>query len=96
MEAVMDMRDAITIGVAENGFIVKVHVPISDKKSKEMYSMCGEYSDKKYVVMSAAEIAPLIEKLVPLLDMEYTSEDEFDKAFNKAAGAAKPGGENYE
>ena len=90
----MYLNRALSVCIAENGFVIEINVPIKSKEKKGEVEW-DRTQNKQYVVTNAAEIAPMIEKLVPLLDLEYTSEDEFDKAFDKAATTAQPGEKKY-
>jgi hypothetical protein len=84
----MWMNRTLSIGKAENGFVVEVEVPIKPEKKKESDDMVSAYpgsKDKVYLAKDHAEVLEIITKLLPMLDTEYASESEFDKAFNKAA-----------
>lgn len=79
----------LEVGKAANGFIVSCNVPLKPDKKKEGSNMISSYPgscDKKYLAKDASEVADIIKKLMPLLDMEFKTEDEYDKAFNEAAG----------
>lgn len=84
----MYMNKMMMIGRADNGFIVECRVPIKKEKKKEAEESISEYSgesEKQYVVKDISEATALVEKLLPLLDDTFTSEDEFNAAFDKAA-----------
>lgn len=83
----MYMKRMLEIGVAENGFVVECRVPIKKKSKKESKEICCDYpgsTEKQYIAKDAAEVTALVEKLMPLLDDEFSSEDEYDQAFDKA------------
>jgi hypothetical protein len=84
----MYMNKLLEVSKAENGFVVSCTVPIKPDKKSEGKSMqcCVDESCKQFVAKDESEVAALITKLMPMLDMEYTTEDDFDKAFDKAAG----------
>ena len=78
----------VSIGAASNGFIVECHASIKPEKKKESKSVCECYpgsSEKQYIAKDAKEVVAIIEKLMPMLDDKFTSEEEFDAAFTEAA-----------
>lgn len=84
----MYMKKMMSIGAASNGYIVECHASIKPEKQKESKAVCDCYpgsSEKQYVAATADEAVALITKLMPLLDETYSSEEEFDSAFDKAA-----------
>ena len=88
----MYMDRMMEISSAENGFVVSCSVPLKPSKKKagiEMPCCCDSYG-KQYLAKDAAEVGALVAKLMPMLDMDYKSEDEFDAAFDKAAMEKKP------
>jgi len=46
--------------------------------------------EKQYIAKDMADVFAIVTRIMPMLDMEYKSEDEFDEAFNKASGMKKP------
>ena len=84
----MYMKRMLEIGQASNGFVIECRVPIKPKGKKNNDGLCCEYpgsSEKQYIAKDAAEVVSLIEKLMPMLDDSFTTEEEFDVAFDKAA-----------
>lgn len=84
----MYMKKMVSVGAASNGFIVECHASIKPEKKKESKSVCECYpgsSEKQYVAATAEDAVALVTKLMPLLDETYSSEEEFDSAFDKAA-----------
>jgi len=84
----MYMNKMISVGKAANGYVVECCVPLKPGKEKEADDMpVNSYgsSEKQYIAKDAKAVAALIAKLMPMLDEEYTSEDDFDTAFDKAA-----------
>lgn len=83
----MYMKKMVEIGKAENGYVVECRVPLKPKKEKDSErSMCGHMTaEKQYVADDINEVAKIIENIMPMLDDEFSSEDEFDKAFKDAA-----------
>ena len=84
----MYMKRMLEIGSATNGFVIECRVPIKAKDKKKGESICCDYpgsSEKQYIAKDLAEVAALVGKLMPLLDDKFTSEEEFDAAFEKAA-----------
>lgn len=82
------MNKMISVGKATNGYIVECSVPIKPGKEKEAEGMTVAYPgsrEKQYIAKDAKAVAALIAKLMPMLDEEYTTEDDFDTAFDKAA-----------
>lgn len=83
----MYMNKMISVGKAANGYVVECCVPIKPGKEKEAEDMlyCGGSREKQYIAKDAKAVADLIAKLMPMLDEDYTTEDDFDTAFDKAA-----------
>lgn len=84
----MYMKRMLEIGQASNGFVIECRVPIkpAEKKgNKDMHECYPGSSEKQYIAKDAAEVVKIIEKLMPMLDDKFSSEDEFDEAFTKAA-----------
>lgn len=85
----MYMDKVLEVGKAENGFVISCNVPIepSKKDTKDMpMSMPCDSENKMYLAKDAAEVGAIILKIMPLLDMDFKTEEEFDKAFAEAAG----------
>jgi len=80
----MWMNKMLSISKAENGFVVECHVPIKPEKKKETENMLGS-CEKQYIAKDSNEVAKLVDKLMPMLDEDYKSEDEFDAAFGEAS-----------
>lgn len=87
----MYMDRIIEVSKATNGFVVSCCVPLKPdaKKSDKMISCCGSSTNRQYIAKDAQEVADLIEDIMPLLEQDFKTEDEFDKAFEEAAGAAE-------
>ena len=86
----MYMKRMIEIGQAANGYVIECRVPIKPAEKKNSEKLYAEYPgscEKQYVAKDASGVAVLINKLMPMLDEEYTTEKEFDKAFDDAAGS---------
>lgn len=84
----MYMKRMLEIGMVENGFVVECRVPIKPKEKKESKELVECYpgsSEKQYVAKDAKEAITIVEKLMPMLDTEFTSEEEFDTAFSEGA-----------
>lgn len=83
----MYMNRMIEVGKAQNGYVVECRVPFKPKEAKKgndmpcCVSSCGE---KQYIAKDAKEVGELIEKLMPLLEDDYSDDKAFDKAFNTA------------
>ena len=83
----MYMKRMLEVGKAENGYVVECRVPIKKKEKSANKELCVDYpgsTEKQYIASDAKEVGTLIKKLMPMLDDEFTSEDEFDAAFEKA------------
>jgi len=89
----MYMDQMITIGKATNGFVVSCNVPLKpDAKKSDKMTMCGSPSrDKTYIAKDAKEVADLVNDIMPLLDQDFKTEDEFDKAFDAASNDVEDG-----
>ncbi len=84
----MYMRRMMEIGQAENGYIVELHARIKPKKKGKMSDCVCAYpgsTEKQLIAKNAEELAEIIQKLMPLLDEEFSSEEEFEGAFEKAS-----------
>ena len=84
----MYMKRMLSVGMVDNGFVVECQVPIKPKSKKNSREMVEAYpgsSEKQYIAKDAKEAIAIVEKLMPMLDTEFTSEDEFDAAFNEKA-----------
>lgn len=84
----MYMKRILEIGQASNGYVIEVRVPLKPEKKKEGKEMEIEYPgscEKQYIAKDAAEVVQIINKLMPMLDDTFTTEDQFDAAFDKAA-----------
>jgi len=84
----MYMKRMLEIGQASNGFVIECRVPIKPKEkknNKDMYESYPGSSEKQYIARDAKEVVTIIEKLMPMLDDKFSSEEEFDKAFEEAA-----------
>ena len=87
------MRKMVEIGRAENGYVIETYVPLKKKKDGDKEGPMPYYEsegscEKKYVAKDIAEAVSVASTLLPMLDDEFSSEDEFDMAFKKAAGSA--------
>lgn len=83
----MYMDKVLEVGKAENGFVISCTVSIeSDKSESKDMPVCCDSEKKMYLAKDAAEVGSIIEKIIPLLSMEFKKEEEFDRAFAKAAG----------
>ena len=83
----MYMDRCVEISGAKNGFVIGVNVPLKkdSKKSDKMMDCCSPNVSKQYIAKDAAECADLISDILPLLDQDFKTEDEFDAAFDKAS-----------
>jgi len=84
----MYMKRMLEIGQAANGYVIECRAAIKPDKKKAAKEVCDCYpgsSEKQYVAATAEDAVALITKLMPLLDETYSSEEEFDSAFDKAA-----------
>ena len=84
----MYMKRMLEIGQASNGFVIECRVPIKPEKKgedKDMPCCTMESGEKQYIAKDAAEVVSLMEKLMPMLDDSFTTEEEFYVAFDKAA-----------
>ena len=89
----MYMERMLGISKAENGYVVECHVPMKPEKQKEgkdMVSMYPGSCEKQYIAKDMDDVFAIVKRVMPMLDTEYKSEDEFDEAFNKASGMKKP------
>lgn len=85
----MYMDRVLEISKASNGFVVSCSVPLKPeaKSTGKMNSCCCSPSsscNKQYIAKDGKEVGDIISDLMPLLDSEYKTESEFDKAFEEA------------
>jgi len=85
----MYMNKVIEISCAANGFVIGVNVPLKpNAKGTSKMDTCSDSSPsqacKQYLAKDAAEVGDLLEDILPLLDGDYTTESDFDKAFDEA------------
>lgn len=84
----MYMDRVLEVSKASNGFVVACSVPLkNDAKSTGKMDMCctsGSSVNKQYIAKDAKEVGDIIEDLMPLLDADYKTESDFDKAFEEA------------
>lgn len=85
----MFMSRMLEVGKAENGFVVSCTVPLKPdaKKTDRMMSCCDNACDKQYIATDAKEVGDLISDIMPLLDGDYKTEEDFDAAFDEATSA---------
>jgi len=84
----MYMKKMVEIGQAANGYVIECRAPIKPKKEKDMKSVCSDYpgsTEKQFIAKDIDEAVGIVTKILPLLDDKFTSEEEFDKAFESAA-----------
>jgi hypothetical protein len=88
----MYMTRMIEVSKATNGYVLECRVPLKPeaKSTSKMDTCCcgpsGGSCEKQYVAKDAKEVADLIADIMPLLDGDYKTEDEFDSAFKAACG----------
>ena len=81
----MYMRRMLEIGAVDNGFVVAIHVPLKPKKEDKEMICCEPSMDKQYIAKDIPEVISIIAEKLPLLDDEFSSEEEFERAFKKAS-----------
>lgn len=97
-EVSMYMSRMIEISKAANGYVLECRVPLKQaaKSSSKMDTCCVPSSscEKQYIAKDAKEVAELVDDIMPLLDGEYKTEGDFDKAFMSAVGDMESGAED--
>ena len=84
----MYMKRMVEIGQVSNGYVIECRVPIKPKKKKESKDVIEGYpgsSEKQFIADDIEGVIDIIQKLMPMLDDKFTSEEQFDAAFDKAA-----------
>lgn len=84
----MYMKRMLEIGQATNGYVIECRVPIKPEKKSKEKEMMDSYpgsSEKQFVAKDIKEVETIIKKLMPMLDDTFTSDEEFQMAFDKAA-----------
>ena len=85
----MYMNKMLSVGKCVNGFMIEVTVPFMRKAEKTKNEVIDSYpgsKDRQFVAKGTKELSELIAKLLPLLEEDFSSEKEFDSAFDEAAG----------
>lgn len=85
----MYMKRMFEIGQATNGYVVECRVPIKKKERENAKETISEYQgscEKQFIAKDVKGVVDLINKLLPMLDDAFSSEEQFDSAFNEAAG----------
>jgi hypothetical protein len=91
----MYIERLLEIGRAENGFVISCCVPLkSDKKVSGKNETCceNEFANKQYIAKDEKEVACVVAELMPLLSMDYKTEEDFDSAFKAATKEPHCGG----
>jgi hypothetical protein len=76
----------MSIEKIENGYIIEVRAPYK-KKEQEDDEKCPcmsngmSYGEKEVYAKDASDLGKKIEALIPVLDMEFGGESEFEEAF---------------
>lgn len=87
----MYMKRMFEIGQASNGYVLECRVPIKPSKKREGKELVDSYPgscEKQFIAKDIKEVVTLVDKLLPMLDDSFTSEEEFDMAFDEAANKA--------
>jgi len=72
----------ISVGKIENGFLIELRVPFKPREKDDDEVCCGfDRNEKEIFAKDASELGKKIEALIPLLDVEFGSESEFEVAF---------------
>ena len=92
----MYMTRMIEVSKATNGYVLECRVPLKpeSKSSAKMDMCCSSSAERQYVAKDAKEVADLIADIMPLLDGDYKTEDDFDSAFAEACGDSEMGEED--
>lgn len=83
----MYTESMVSIGKAQNGYVIEARVPLKKEggsKGKETPMCLGGSKETQYVVSSVDECVEFLREFLPKLDETYTTEKEFDAAFNVA------------
>lgn len=93
----MYMSRMISICKATNGYVLECSVPLKpDAKKTDKMSMCCDRGscDKQYIAKDESEVADLVADIMPLLQQDFKTEDEFDAAFKQATSDAESAAED--
>ena len=83
----MYIERLLEIGKAENGFIISCCVPLKEEKKETGKSAvgCGPRScERQYIAKDEKEVASVVAELMPMLNMDYKTEEDFDAAYKTA------------
>lgn len=81
-------RKMIEIERVLNGYVIECRAPIKPEEKDNADSMVSCYpgsEEANFVAKDEAEVVEIVQKLMPMLDVTFTSEDEFNMAFEKVA-----------
>lgn len=94
----MYMSRMISICKATNGYVLECSVPLKPdaKKTGKMDMCCCPSTDKQYIAKNEKEVADLVADIMPLLQQDFKTEDEFDTAFKKATADVEAANEEAE
>lgn len=83
----MYLSKLVEVSKAANGYVVSACVPLKPKSkgTDKMLSCCSSSADKQYIAKTIEEACQICEDLLPLLDQDFSTEKEFDAAFQEAA-----------
>jgi hypothetical protein len=81
----MYLERILEVAKIDNGYVVEARVPLKRKKDKDGCIPCDSGADKQILCKDEKEAASAVEKLLPLLDTEYSTKKEFESAFDEAA-----------
>lgn len=77
------IEEMVTIGKAENGYVLNVRVPYKDDDKDEC---CMPYEDrhKNILCKDLNDLTTRLKKLLPALTDKMSADDEFEQAFTES------------
>ncbi len=81
----MYVEEMISIGKAENGFVINVRAPYKEDSDSDGCCIGPSRKEKMFVVKSAEEAAEKVSALLPLLNDKMDADEVFKTAFKEEA-----------
>ena len=79
----------LSVCTIANGFLIEVRAPFKPEKSEDDEKCCHalgvSYGEKEIYAKDPAALGKLIAGLVPMLQMDFEGESDFEAAFKMAA-----------
>lgn len=81
----MYIEEMVTVGRAENGYVLNVRAPYKKEKSDYDTPVCCGREEKVIVCKDITEVQDKLAKLLPALKDEMDASEAFEQAFEEAS-----------